>query len=328
MARKPQATYRALRIDVTARDADAWSDALLAAGAMSVDAGDPDAGTAHETPLYEEGVGDERVWWPVCCLVALFGPGDDPGRALASAARALRRPLPTSRIDEVPDRDWVAATRAQYVPIEAAPGLWIVPSWCEPPVAGAVTVILDPGVAFGTGSHPTTRMCLAWLARTVRAGDSVLDYGCGSGILAIAAAKLGATRVEGVDVDPQAIRASGDNARANGVAAHFHLADERRESRGSSRDPLCDAQDELRRDLRYDLVVANILANPLRLLAPLLASRCRAGGRIALAGILEAQADEVIDAYARWFTMRREETREGWVLLAGVRACVHSVDGP
>ncbi|HEU5478798.1 MAG TPA: 50S ribosomal protein L11 methyltransferase [Candidatus Tumulicola sp.] len=316
MVRAPQATYRALRIDVTARDADAWSDALLAAGAMSVDAGDPDAGTAHETPLYEEGVGDEPAWWPVCCLVALFGPGDDPVRALASAARALQRPVPASRVDAIPDRDWVAATRAQYAPIEAAPGLWIVPSWCEPPVGDAVTVILDPGVAFGTGSHPTTRMCLAWLARTVRAGDSVLDYGCGSGILAIAAAKLGATRVEGVDVDPQAIGVSGDNARANGIAAHFHLADERRESHRTQ----C--------DLQSDVVVANILANPLRLLAPLLASRCRANGRIALAGILDAQADEVIDAYARWFTMRREEFREGWVLLAGVRACVPGVNRP
>jgi ribosomal protein L11 methyltransferase len=314
--RAPRATYRALRIDVTARDADAWSDALLAAGAMSVDAADPDAGTVEETPLYEEGVGDERVWWPVCCLVALFGPGDDPGRALATAARALRCPAPASRVDDVPDRDWVATTRAQYAPIEAAPGLWIVPSWCEPPVADAVTVILDPGVAFGTGSHPTTRMCLAWLARTVRAGDSVLDYGCGSGILAIAAAKLGATRVEGVDVDPQAIRASRDNARANGIAAHFHLADERRDSRRSPRDAQC------------DVVVANILANPLRLLAPLLASRCRVDGRIALAGILAGQADEVIDAYARWFTMRRGESREGWVLLAGVRACAPSADGP
>jgi ribosomal protein L11 methyltransferase len=299
----PHATYRALHIEIAAQDAGAWSDALLEAGAMSVDVADPAAGTAGETPLYAEGAGDAPAFWPVSHLVALFSPGDDPASALAAAAQTLRGPEPASDVVEVADRDWVASVRAQFVPIEAAPGLWIVPSWCRPADAGAVNVVLDPGIAFGTGSHPTTAMCLAWLAHTVRSGDSVLDYGCGSGILAIAAAKLGAARVEGVDVDPQAVQASADNARINGVGANFRLA-------GGD-----DASDRS----RFDVVVANILANPLRLLAPVLASRCRPGGRIALAGILEAQADEVVAAYARWFRMRREACRHGWTLLAGER---------
>lgn len=303
MARTPQPTYRALRIDIAAHDADAWSDALVDAGAMSVDVADPEAGTARETPVYAEGVPGERGFWPVSRLVALFGHGDDPGTALAAAARALERPVPASEVVDVADRDWVASSRAQFSPIEAAAGLWIVPSWCRPVDPGAVNVVLDPGVAFGTGSHPTTRMCLAWLARTVKAGDTVLDYGCGSGILAIAAAKLGAARVDGIDVDAQAVQASIDNARANGVEARFRLASGKRTSQPS----------------RFDIVVANILANPLRVLAPLLARRCRRGGRIALAGILETQAGEVVDTYSRWFTMRREEACDGWTLLAGER---------
>lgn len=300
--RDPQPIYRALRIEIAAHEAEAWVDALLDAGAMSVDAGDPDAGTSRETPLYDEGVDGERTWWPLASLVALFSPEDDPARALTSAARALRRPAPAWRTLDVADRDWVASTRAQFTPVEVAPGVWVVPSWCDAVAADAVNITLDPGMAFGTGSHPTTRMCLAWLRRAVGAGDSVLDYGCGSGILAIAAARFGAARVDGVDIDPQAVRSSVDNARANGVRATFTLADEALQA-------------------SYDVVVANILANPLRLLAPLLATRCRPGGRIALAGILEAQADEVTGAYARWFTMRCEESREGWVLLAGIRDC-------
>lgn len=303
MVRAPQPTFRALRIDIAAHDADAWSDALLEAGALSVEVADPEAGTARETPVYSEGVSDERDFWPVSRIVALFGHRDDPGFALAAAAKALGRPVPASDIVEVADRDWVASSRAQFGPIEAAPGLWIVPSWCRPVDDGAVNVVLDPGVAFGTGSHPTTRMCLAWLARTVKAGDTVLDYGCGSGILAIAAAKLGASRVEGVDVDAQAVQASADNACANGVEARFELAGGERASQPS----------------RFDIVVANILANPLRVLAPLLERRCLPGGRIALAGILATQADELIDTYSRWFTMRCEEVRDGWTLLAGER---------
>lgn len=292
--------YAALRFDVEAAAADAWSDALLDAGALSVDAADPDAGTERETALFAEGDPEVQAWWPISRLTALFEPGRDPEAALVLAAGALGLPAPAQLRFDVADRDWVAATKAQFAPIRVTDDLWIVPTWCAPPRADAVNVLLDPGLAFGTGSHPTTHLCLAWLRDTVAAGAAVLDYGCGSGILAIAALKLGASRAAGIDIDPQAVQASDANARVNGVDAEFALPD-----RLGAR--------------QFDIVVANILANPLRLLAPLLAAHCRSGGRIALSGILESQADEVIAAYAPWFTISRWRTSEGWVLLAGVR---------
>lgn len=292
--------YAALRFDVEAATADAWSDALLEAGALSVDAADPDAGTERETALFAEGGADVQAWWPVSRLTALFEPGRDPEAALAAAAGALGLPAPAQLRFDVADRDWVAATRAQFAPIRVTDDLWIVPTWCEPPRAEAVNVLLDPGLAFGTGSHPTTHLCLAWLRGSVAAGASLLDYGCGSGILAIAALKLGASCATGIDIDPQAVQASDANAKLNGVDVEFALP-----NRLGAR--------------QFDVVVANILANPLRLLAPLLAAHCRSGGRIALSGILEPQADAVIAAYAPWFTISRWRTSEGWVLLAGVR---------
>ncbi|MGC1818542.1 MAG: 50S ribosomal protein L11 methyltransferase [Casimicrobiaceae bacterium] len=292
--------YAALRFDVEAGTADAWSDALLEAGALSVDAADPDAGTERETALFAEGEAQAREWWPISRLSALFDPGCDPGDALAVAARALGLRTPSHQCFEVADQDWVAATRSQFTPIRIADDLWVVPTWCQPPRPEAVNVVLDPGLAFGTGSHPTTGLCLAWLRETVTRDASVLDYGCGSGILAIAALKLGASRACGIDIDPQAVQAGAANAGANGVVAEFGLP-----GRLGSR--------------RFDVVVANILANPLRLLAPLLAAHCSTGGRIALSGILEAQADGVIAAYRPWFTISRWRVSEGWVLLAGVR---------
>jgi ribosomal protein L11 methyltransferase len=178
--------------------------------------------------------------------------------------------------------------------------LWIVPSWCEPIDPKAINLRLDPGLAFGTGSHPTTLMCLRWLAQHLSAGATVLDYGCGSGILAIAAAKLGAGAVDGIDVDTQAITASRENARLNNVVARFDLAEAFTAS-------------------TYDVVVANILANPLQLLAPLLAARVRARGQVVLSGILEPQAAAVIAAYEPWFTIGVSNSEEGWVALAGSR---------
>ena len=292
--------YVALRFDVEAGSADAWSDALIDAGALSVDAADPDAGTERETALFAEGDIESRVWWPISRLTALFDSTRDPEVALAEAADALGHRAPSHQRFDVADRDWVAATRSQFAPIRVADDLWVVPTWCEPPRPEAVNIVLDPGLAFGTGSHPTTHLCLAWLRDVVTGGASVLDYGCGSGILAIAALKLGASRATGIDIDPQAVQASDANAKANGVVAEFALPD--RLGAG-----------------QFDVVVANILANPLRLLAPLLAAHCRTGGRIALSGILSAQTDDVIAAYAPWFTISRWRASEGWVLLAGIR---------
>jgi len=233
-------------------------------------------------------------------LTALFHTAVDAEAALASAAACLHESVPAHRRSAISDRDWVRETQAQFAPIRITDQMWIVPSWHEPVDIRAINIVLDPGLAFGTGSHPTTLLCLRWLSANVERGASVLDYGCGSGILAIAAAKMGAGAVTGVDVDPQAIAASRANAAANGVAAQF-------------------CQPDALPVLAVDIVVANILANPLELLAPLLAGRVRAQGRIVLSGILEAQAERVAAAYARWFNIAPWESTDGWTALAGVR---------
>jgi ribosomal protein L11 methyltransferase len=291
--------FVSLRFDVGAHDADAWSDALLDAGASSIDLSDPHAGAARELPVYGE-PGSASSLWPVSRVTALFPPDADLDAALGRAAAVVGRAVPAHERATVADQDWVRATQAQFAPIRIDDGLWIVPSWCAAPDASAVTLTLDPGLAFGTGSHPTTRLCLQWLRAHVSAGDVVLDYGCGSGILAIAAAKLGAARVAGTDIDDQALGASVRNAHANGVNVWFGAA-------------------EALPGQAYTKVVANILANPLILLAPALAHRTASGGCIALSGILESQAAEVRAAYAPWFTLAAWRTAEGWVLLAGER---------
>jgi len=293
-------SYLGVRFDAPAREADAWSDALLGAGALAIDVADPAAGTPDETPQYGEPGEPGAALWPVSRLSALFAEGTDLPAALRAASAVVALPVPAHESYVVAEQDWVRATQAQFGPIRITENFWIVPTWVQPPQPDALNLRLDPGLAFGTGSHPTTCLCLEWMHEHVRPGASLLDYGCGSGILAIAGARLGAGRVTGTDVDPQAMRASEENARANGIAATFVLPDAL--APGS-----------------FDIVVANILANPLTLLAPALALRVRAGGRIALSGILEPQADAVAAAYARWFTIGSWKSRDGWVLLAGER---------
>ena len=290
----------ALSFDTAADAAERWADALLNAGALSVDVADPHAGTPAETPLYAEPGGSGTALWPVSRLTALFDAAVDPEAALANAAACLDEAVPAHRRATIAEVDWVRTTQAQFAPIRVTDRLWIVPSWHEPVDTGAINIVLDPGLAFGTGSHPTTLLCLRWLAANLERGASVLDYGCGSGILAIAAAKLGAGAVTGVDVDPQAIAASRLNAHANGVAAEFCSPDR------YSAPPV-------------EIVVANILANPLELLAPLLAARVGTHGSIVLSGILEPQADRVAAAYARWFNIAPWGNADGWTALAGVR---------
>ena len=296
-------SYRTFVFRAGAADADAWGDALLEAGALSVDLADPDAQTTAEHPLYGEPGEAADPRWPVCMLTALFDGAADVPAAVAAAAAAVGRPVPPGRLAEVPDADWVRLTQAQFAPIRVADGLWIVPSWCEPIDPAALNLVVDPGLAFGTGSHPTTRLCLQWLASGLRAGESVLDYGCGSGILAVAAARLGAGTVVGTDVDPQAIAASVANAAANAANACFLLPGD---LAAGAFDP-------------FDVVVANILTNPLRLLAPALAARVRPGGRIVLSGILEPQAADVIAVYRDWFKIGVWRADDGWVALEGVR---------
>ena len=291
--------FVALRFDAPAATAEAWSDAMLAAGAASVDAADAHAGTGDETPRYGE-PGDSGGLWALCRLTALFAADADVEASVRRAAAALGVATPAFTLETLSEQDWVRRTQAQFGPLQIADRLWVTPSWCEPVDPQAINLELDPGLAFGTGSHPTTRLCLRWLAAHLEPGQSVLDYGCGSGILAIAAAKLGAAVVTGTDIDPQAIEASRANATRNGVGAQFMLPD------------------ALAPD-KVDVVVANILANPLRLLAPALAARVRDGGAIVLSGILEDQIAVVSGAYRRWFKLGAWGTDDGWVALTGRR---------
>ena len=292
--------FVALRFDAGAETAERWSDALIEAGALSVDVSDSRSGTDEETALYDEpGVGQGQSW-RANRLTVLFTGGFDVENVLAACAAKLGEKLPQHFVETVPDTDWVRVSQAQFQPMQVSESLWIVPSWCEPPDPKAINVRIDPGLAFGTGSHPTTRLCLRWLAQNLPSGASLLDYGCGSGVLTIAAAKLGAGTVVGTDIDAQAIAVGRANADANGVNARFGLPDEL--TSGS-----------------FDVVVANILADPLEILAPVLAERVRVGGSIVLAGILEAQAAALVEVYSQWFNIGVWAQEDGWAVLAGAR---------
>ena len=279
----------------------ALSDALLGAGAISVDVADALAGTAQETPIFQEPGEEPGVVYGSNRVIALFDPGTDAAAALARAcAAAGLDPVPEYRTAEVPEQDWVKLTQSQFAPLRVSARLWVVPSWHAAPDGSAINIVLDPGLAFGTGSHPSTRLCLNWLDRHLIPGSSVIDYGCGSGILAIAAAKLGAGRVVGVDIDPLALVTSRYNAEQNRVAATFVGAD------GLRPQP-------------SDVVMANILSNPLRLLAPLLAELTVPRGQVVLSGILAPQAGAVADAYSEWFDMETPVEEQGWIRLCGNR---------
>lgn len=293
--------WQSVRILVDSKAAELLSDALMDVGALSVSLEDADAGTVDETPLFGEPDHPTAELWPHSVLVVLLDEEVDVAAVLEAAAHEAGVAVPTDyTVETVAEQDWVRLTQSQFDPIPISPRLWIVPTWHEAPDSEAINLKLDPGLAFGTGSHPTTRLCLRWLDEHLSGGEKLLDYGCGSGVLAIAAAKLGAARVEGVDIDPQAVTASRDNAALNAVDAHFCLPAE-----------LAAGQ--------YDVVVANILTNPLKGMAPLLAGRVRMGGRLVLSGILAEQAEDVMAVYRDWFVFDPPATDEGWVRLAGVR---------
>ena len=271
---------RALRLEVDPAAADALSDALLDAGAQSVTIESPHG--------------------PHPILSALFAESADPESALRLALEGCGQPPGLGfTVQPVAEEDWVRSSQAQFTPLELD-RLWIGASWHTPPVGGKDVIRIDPGLAFGTGSHPTTKLVLRFLERTLRGGERVLDYGCGSGLLAIAAAKLGAAQVAAVDIDPQAVDVTRENAQANHVALSASLPEAL--APGS-----------------YDVIVANILAQPLIDLAPVLTERAEQGARLALAGVLHSQAADVAKAYAARFDIDVAEQEEGWALLAGVR---------
>jgi len=299
-----------LEIRVEAPFAEALSDALLELGAQSVTIEDARADTPDEIPRYGEPGFDCVTTWRDNKLCAIVDMQSEPHALIQAAASvAGLRVAPEFGQERLDDDDWVRRTQSQFSSLRVGERLWIVPSWCAlPSLPDALVVRLDPGVAFGTGSHATTRLMLAWL-ESVLGSDAptpssaisrVLDYGCGSGILALAAAKLGASEVVAIDVDPSALAACAENALANAVSIRIEPPE--RLPAGA-----------------YDLVLANILARPLIELAPVFAAHTRRGARIGLSGVLAEQAEQVIAAYAAEFEMRIEATGEGWALVAGER---------
>lgn len=293
--------WLSVTLTVDAAGVEALSDALLEAGAAAVDLTDADAGTPREHAVFDEPGAPGTPTWETARVNALFDEHADVAALVANALRAAGLD-PARHIDvqRIADQDWVRATQSQFPPVRVSPRLWVVPTWHTPPDPAAINLIIDPGLAFGTGTHPTTRLCLAWLDASLAGGECVLDYGCGSGILAIAAIKLGAAHAAGVDIDAAALLAARQNAMQNRVAVQFEPADQ----------PLTS---------EYDVVLANILANPIKLLAPVLAQATRGGGNIVLSGILEHQADEIRGLYDEWFDMNTVRHDEGWALLSGVR---------
>ena len=282
------------------------SDALMdELDALSVSVEDADAGTSAEQALFgEPGMPAPKPGWDSSTLRALF-----PDAAAAEQAATLllaqdwTTGLHVQAIEAVAEQDWVRITQSQFAPVEITPSFWIVPTWHEPPAAAERVIRLDPGLAFGTGTHPTTRMCLRWIAghaaQDAQPWQRVLDYGCGSGILAIAAALHGGQAIDAVDIDPAAVASTQANAQANGVQLHAALPDA--------------AQGQ------YPLVLANILATPLKLLAPLLCGFVAPGGALVLAGILERQAEELQAAYAPMLSLQVSDREDGWILMTARR---------
>jgi len=273
------------------------SEALDALEALSVSVEDADAQTEAEQALFgEPGLPPPKEGWQRSRMVALFGE-EAAAREAATllAAQDFFAGCQLLGVAQVPDQDWVRLTQSQFAPVEITPEFWIVPTWHEPPAQARQIIRLDPGLAFGTGTHPTTRMCLRWIAAHPPLGQRVLDYGCGSGILAIGAAKYGAAEVDAVDIDESAVESTRLNAEANGVSLNAGLPDR---AQGS-----------------YQTVLANILATPLKVLAPLLCAHVAPGGALVLAGILERQAEELQAAYAAYARLEVADSEDGWILM-------------
>lgn len=289
-----------LKIEATDANADDLSDALMELGALSASIEDAFAETESEQAIFGEPGDPPPGIWQRNIVTAMFDADTESAALIEQLKAHTGIPQFIYHIETIEEQDWVRATQSQFEPICITPKLWIVPSWHEAPSEDAINIALDPGLAFGTGSHPTTHLCLRWLTEQNLANQSVLDYGCGSGILAIAVKKLGAAKVVGVDIDEQAVEASIYNARQNHVEIQFLNAN--------------DARLE-----QFDIVVANILSSALMVLAPILTASCKSGGRIALSGILEAQVEALQTRYGEWFNMGEPQQMDAWFLLTGTK---------
>ena len=294
-----------VKIEATEQTADTISDALMDIGALSASIEDANAETSAEQAIFGEPSSADIHYpppgiWQQNIVTAMFDEAVDVENIIKALCAETGIASFIYHTETIAEQDWVRATQAQFDPIKITDNLWIVPTWHDAPSPDAVNIVLDPGLAFGTGSHPTTSLCLEWLTRQNLTNQSVLDYGCGSGILAIAAKKLGAMPVIGVDIDQQAIIASNYNAQQNQVSVEFYDADNFNHQ-------------------VFDVVVANILSSALMVLAPALAKYCKTGGQLALSGILQEQHELLIARYSEWFNMDAPIQNDAWILLTGTK---------
>ena len=285
-----------IKINATAKSANKVSNMLMGLGAQAVTYMD-----AQDTPVYEPLPGETKLWGDTRCI-GLFDAEVDPAPIIAFFQKHISEDVPY-QVELLEDKDWVREWMEHFQPMQFGERLWICPSWRDVPDPTAVNVLLDPGLAFGTGTHPTTALCLQWLDSLDLKGKTLVDFGCGSGILAIAALKLGAERVIGIDIDPQAIEASRDNAQRNGVSDQLELY----------------LPEDQPKNFQADIVVANILAGPLRELSGLISGLVKPHGLMAISGILESQAPELLEVYSQWFAMNPATEREEWCRLDGIK---------
>lgn len=290
-----------LSIPVRKTHAETLCDILLNKGALSASVVDADLDTPEEKPVFIEPDWIETVFWPNCIIKALLDDSCNEKNLIRELSRELRlkKAIPY-HCEPLIEKDWVRESLKDFKPLSVGKKLVLVPSWTKTRSKNRMEISFDPGLAFGTGKHPTTFMCLTWLEKTIRGNEKVLDFGCGSGILALCAKKLGASIVSGVDIDPQALQSTRDNAKKNKLAIEVALPE------------------KLKRK-SFDILVANILANPLMHLANTLQGYLSPGGKIALSGILSDQADTIQKVYSKWFTMNRIKIKDNWALLTGLK---------
>lgn len=292
-----------LKIQASAEYVHIMSDALIELGALSSSIEDAFLNSDNEEVLFGEPNIPSNTIWQHNTIESLFDDSISIDTVIDELKTITGLPHIDFILESVEDQNWVMLTQSQFEPINVSNKLWIVPSWHTSPDPSVINIVLDPGLAFGTGSHPTTHLCLEWLIKNVSVNDRVLDYGCGSGILSIVAKKCGAKEVVGVDIDTQAIISSTHNAKENHVDIQFYNS-------------------ELSLHFEADIVIANILSSALAVLAPIIAEACKSQGSIALSGILQEQVDMLTEIYSVWFNLNKPIEREGWILLSGTKKSI------